>query len=218
MNKHPDCEDRCQILEHKGYHDCTHTGRCEQLAAMTTDTAARVPTPRTDSMEPWQCVSGTDDYDRVPADFARQLEREARTLEAQLADTKAELVEYRAAACLHANASIALTRQSEQLRERAEEFKEIGQGFERDYRNTFEQSCKNLQRAEQDAALSKAASNETAKQSLALADQVDNLHSQLAAARALAHDMAVSIIEGTATVMDAEAALAAIQSAAGEGK
>jgi len=33
MNKHPDCEDRCQILEHKGYHDCAQTGRCELLDA-----------------------------------------------------------------------------------------------------------------------------------------------------------------------------------------
>jgi hypothetical protein len=34
------------------------------------------------------------------------------------------------------------------LKARCDEFKRIGQGFERDYRNTFEQSCKNLQRAE----------------------------------------------------------------------
>ena len=33
-------------------------------------------TPRTDGLEPWKCVIGVDDYDRVPADFARQLERE----------------------------------------------------------------------------------------------------------------------------------------------
>lgn len=31
MLKHVDCEDRCQILEHKGYHTCSQTGRCEQL-------------------------------------------------------------------------------------------------------------------------------------------------------------------------------------------
>ena len=31
MNKHPDCEDRCQILEHKGYHTCSQTGQCEKL-------------------------------------------------------------------------------------------------------------------------------------------------------------------------------------------
>ena len=37
MNKHPDCEDRCQILEHKGYHTCSQTGRCEQLEAMTAE-------------------------------------------------------------------------------------------------------------------------------------------------------------------------------------
>mgnify|MGYP001593685742 FL=1 len=40
MNKHPDCEDRCQILEHKGYHDCSRTGRCELLEAMTDKTSA----------------------------------------------------------------------------------------------------------------------------------------------------------------------------------
>ena len=28
MNKHLDCEDRCQLLEHKGYHDCTFAGEC----------------------------------------------------------------------------------------------------------------------------------------------------------------------------------------------
>ena len=36
MNKHPDCEDRCQILEHKGYHTCAQTGRCEQLEDLST--------------------------------------------------------------------------------------------------------------------------------------------------------------------------------------
>ena len=33
--KHPDCEDCCQILEHKGYHTCSQTGRCEMFEAMT---------------------------------------------------------------------------------------------------------------------------------------------------------------------------------------
>ena len=28
MKKHPDCEDRCQLLEHKGYRDCYMTGLC----------------------------------------------------------------------------------------------------------------------------------------------------------------------------------------------
>jgi hypothetical protein len=36
----------------------------------------------------------------------------------------------------------------EALEKQAAEFKRIGQDFERDYRNTFEQSCKNLERAE----------------------------------------------------------------------
>lgn len=36
----------------------------------------------------------------------------------------------------------------ERLTQENKRFKEIGQGFQRDYQNTFEQSCKNLQRAE----------------------------------------------------------------------
>lgn len=32
--KHPDCEDRCQLREHKGYISCSQTGEC---AYMTTD-------------------------------------------------------------------------------------------------------------------------------------------------------------------------------------
>lgn len=31
MKKHPDCEDRCQLLEHKGYRTCSLTGHCEQI-------------------------------------------------------------------------------------------------------------------------------------------------------------------------------------------
>ena len=42
MRKHTDCEDRCQILEHKGYHDCTNTGRCELFEAMNTPTPDEV--------------------------------------------------------------------------------------------------------------------------------------------------------------------------------
>ena len=39
--------------------------------------AHELPTPRTDSMEPWDLkYRGDGDYDKVPADFARQLERE----------------------------------------------------------------------------------------------------------------------------------------------
>ena len=33
QEKHPDCEDKCQLKEHKGYHDCSRTGRCEYAAA-----------------------------------------------------------------------------------------------------------------------------------------------------------------------------------------
>ncbi len=41
-----------------------------------------------------------------------------------------------------------LASRCEALEKQAAQFKNIGQGFERDYRNTFEQSCKNLERAE----------------------------------------------------------------------
>src|SRR3990167_6117331 len=41
MNKHPDCADRCHILEHKGYRDCSQTGRCELLEA--TDSGEGMP-------------------------------------------------------------------------------------------------------------------------------------------------------------------------------
>lgn len=27
--KHPDCEDRCQLKEHKGYRNCSETGQCQ---------------------------------------------------------------------------------------------------------------------------------------------------------------------------------------------
>lgn len=33
--KHPDCEDRCQLKEHKGYDDCNHTGVCAYAATLT---------------------------------------------------------------------------------------------------------------------------------------------------------------------------------------
>lgn len=36
IGKHPDCYDRCQILEHKDYHTCQQTGRCEQYDAALT--------------------------------------------------------------------------------------------------------------------------------------------------------------------------------------
>ena len=31
MTKHPDCEDKCQLLEHKGYHSCSISGECAWL-------------------------------------------------------------------------------------------------------------------------------------------------------------------------------------------
>jgi hypothetical protein len=33
LNKHPDCEDHCQLREHKGYDSCQRTGRCEYFYA-----------------------------------------------------------------------------------------------------------------------------------------------------------------------------------------
>ena len=33
MDKHPDCEDRCQLREHKGYISCQLSGQCSWLEA-----------------------------------------------------------------------------------------------------------------------------------------------------------------------------------------
>ena len=41
MTLHPDCESVCQILEHKGYHTCTYTGRCEYIIAREFDDPLR---------------------------------------------------------------------------------------------------------------------------------------------------------------------------------
>lgn len=35
MNKHPDCEDRCQLREHKGYISCHLTEECAYLYRAT---------------------------------------------------------------------------------------------------------------------------------------------------------------------------------------
>lgn len=86
MNKHPDCEDRCQLLEHKGYHTCSQTGRCEQLVATTPD---RSTTPRTDAV-----------VDKlIPIQFLPQeLIDVSRQLERELAEARAELLDARHAA------------------------------------------------------------------------------------------------------------------------
>lgn len=66
MTKHPDCEDRCQILEHKGYHSCSQTGRCEQLEAMKT---AQTPPVYTDpNGQPYVMKS---DYDALELALAQ---------------------------------------------------------------------------------------------------------------------------------------------------
>ena len=74
-------------------------------------------------------------------EFARRLERERD--------------EWKTKAILRGNAAIELeedlkcvAKMRDSLRERVEELKEIGQGFERDSRKFFEQSCLNLKRAE----------------------------------------------------------------------
>lgn len=33
MDKHPDCENCCQLLEHKGYRSCSASGICDMLEA-----------------------------------------------------------------------------------------------------------------------------------------------------------------------------------------
>jgi len=33
--KHPDCEDRCQLREHKRYRDCAETGECAYAATLS---------------------------------------------------------------------------------------------------------------------------------------------------------------------------------------
>lgn len=90
MKKHPDCEDRCQILEHKGYHTCSQTGRCEQLDASPSPQpdAERGGTPETDAAAigfgRLLVDHGTPDKPKfettelVPANFARSLERRLR--------------------------------------------------------------------------------------------------------------------------------------------
>ena len=59
LDVHPDCADRCKILEHKGYHDCTNTGRCELLEAMTSIEAAERRVER----EGWVMVPRERSYD-----------------------------------------------------------------------------------------------------------------------------------------------------------
>ena len=66
MEKHPDCEDRCQILEHKGYHDCSQTGRCEWLEATAPTVLPAVTEEVREALKNWQqepSVAGAGDYD-----------------------------------------------------------------------------------------------------------------------------------------------------------
>lgn len=75
---HPDCEDRCQLLEHKGYHTCAHTGRCEQLAAAPVgngvDGAAVTPIdPESPLFKSLLKSADRDDFERdYDPDYARQ--------------------------------------------------------------------------------------------------------------------------------------------------
>lgn len=45
--KHPDCEDRCQLKEHKGYNSCFQSGECAWLPASEGGTKA-APMPASD--------------------------------------------------------------------------------------------------------------------------------------------------------------------------
>lgn len=38
-NRHPDCEDGCQLREHKGYDSCWRAGFCHWLAAAPSDSS-----------------------------------------------------------------------------------------------------------------------------------------------------------------------------------
>ena len=74
MNKHPDCEDRCQILEHKGYHTCAQTGRCEQLEDLSTHPEGETKAvPR--GWMGTDAAGNVDDADRVPAGYESERER-----------------------------------------------------------------------------------------------------------------------------------------------
>ena len=41
MLKHPECEDRCQLREHKGYLTCQISGQCTWLEAYREETRER---------------------------------------------------------------------------------------------------------------------------------------------------------------------------------
>ena len=44
MIRHEDCEDRCALKEHKGYHICSLSGRCE-LSTDAPPARGHSPTP-----------------------------------------------------------------------------------------------------------------------------------------------------------------------------
>lgn len=80
MTKHPDCEDRCQVLEHKGYHSCTHTGRCEHLEDMISRASK---TPRMDAAAGRAHATGKQGEAFV-IELAEQYRVEGRQLESEL--------------------------------------------------------------------------------------------------------------------------------------
>ena len=51
MDKHAECEDRCQLREHKGYDSCQLAGRCEWLQ----DEIERL-VPKAETGEQWAYI------------------------------------------------------------------------------------------------------------------------------------------------------------------
>ena len=97
--------------------------------------------PRSDE---WRYPEGDEPTPPAPAmpDGARPVRREV------LAGEAAELLLLRIRDAEHAAELTTLRQRLAEAEARAEDFKRIGQGFERDMRKHFQQSCDNLQRAE----------------------------------------------------------------------
>lgn len=97
--------------------------------------AANEGTPRTDAI----VISGN--AERFLS-MCRMLERDLAAERAKREDLEVKYKDYLAAAFLDHDADV------KDLQGKLAEFKRIGQGFERDSRTFFSQSCLNLQRAE----------------------------------------------------------------------
>lgn len=78
---HPDCEDGCQILEHKGYHTCAQTGRCEYAKAGTAPSGlTREQTVRQAVARGW--CDPANSYKNMDAILAESIVREICALDA----------------------------------------------------------------------------------------------------------------------------------------